>query len=221
MDLRKCVPVLRLQPDLMNRLPRSPLLLEAATSALLVVDIQEKLLPLIPSRSTLVWNTRRLIDAASLLEVPVAATEQYPKGLGPTVAELAERLPPAEEKIFFSCAECGGIFERWKEAGRFQIVVAGMETHVCVQQTGLDLMAAGFDVFLCIDALGARHALDHDTALRRLESNGATLTTCESVLFEWCERAGTDVFRKVSQLVRESPPTATVDASGSDERRSP
>ncbi len=190
----------------MSRPARSPLLMGPANSALLIIDIQEKLLPLIRGRSRLVWNARRLIDGAAILEIPVAVTEQYPRGLGATVAELASRLPAPAEKLRFSCSECASIFEQWKSAGRFKIAIAGIETHVCVQQTALDLIADGFDVYLCVDALGTRHAIDHDVALRRLESSGATLTTCEAALFEWCQQAGTDSFRSISQLVRESPP---------------
>ena len=92
------------------------------------------------------------------------------------------------------------------DKGIFKIVLAGIETHVCVLQTALDLLADGFRVYLTVDALGARGRLDHETALRRLESSGAVLTTTETVLFEWCEQAGTDEFRQISSLVKQSPP---------------
>ena len=88
------------------------------------------------------------------------------------------------------------------------MLLCGVEAHVCVQQTVLDLMAAGFRVYVAVDAVGARHAIDHDTALSRMEATGATLTTTESAMFEWCEVAGTPEFKQISALVRESPPPA-------------
>lgn len=175
-------------------------------TGLLVVDVQEKLMPLIPRQAAIVWNIRRLIDGALLLGVPVAATEQYPRGLGPTVPSLAGLLGQIPEKLHFSCGACGQMFDDFGNRGVRKILVAGIEAHVCVQQTVFDLLAAGFRVYLAIDAIGARHDIDCQTALRRMETSGATLTTTESALFEWCEVAGTPEFKQISQLVRETPP---------------
>lgn len=175
-------------------------------AALLVVDMQVRLLPLIPRHRRLVWNVRRLLEGAHLLAVPAAGTEQYPQGLGSTAPELAPYLATIPAKLAFSAGECGAIFSTWRDQGRWKIVVCGIETHVCVAQTVLDLLAEGFRVFVPVDAVGARYAVDHDTALGRLEASGATLTTTEAVLFEWCERAGTPEFKGISQLVRQSPP---------------
>lgn len=175
-------------------------------SALLVVDVQGKLVSLIPGHQKLVWNIRRLIDGAKVLGVALAATEQYPQGLGPTTAELASRLPAIPAKIAFSSAECGQIFSEWRDRGIWKILVCGIETHVCVGQTVHDLLGEGFQVYVAVDAVGARFSLDHEIALRRLDSAGATLTTTEAALFEWCERAGSPEFKQISQLVREQPP---------------
>lgn len=194
------------EQDNPTALPRSPLLLTAGDSALLIVDVQEKLLPLITDAERMVWNCRRLIDAFKLFDVPVAATEQYPQGLGPTVAELAERLPQPPAKIAFSCGACGEIFAAWESLGIHKILLAGIETHVCVQQTAHDLLAAGFAVFVAADAVAARFAIDHETALRRMDSAGVTVTTTEAAMFEICERAGTPQFKQLSQLVRETAP---------------
>lgn len=191
-----------------STLPRSPELMSQGDTGLLVVDVQDKLLPLIPQHERLVWNIRRLIDGAKLLGLPVAATEQYPKGLGPTTATLAERLGPIEAKLMFSCRECGAAFEKLREQNVYKILVVGIETHVCVQQTVLDLLADGYRTFVAVDAVGARQALDHETALRRMDSAGATLTTVESALFEWCEAAGTPEFKQISALIRETAPSA-------------
>jgi nicotinamidase-related amidase len=175
-------------------------------TALLVVDLQEKLMPAIRLRETVVWNVRRLIDGAKVLGLPVAATEQYPQGLGKTVAPLAERLGPVPAKVTFSCRECVDIFRTLAEQGRHKVLVVGVETHVCVQQTVLDLLSEGFRVYVAVDAVGSRYELDYRTALGRLEAAGATLTTTEAALFEWCEVAGTPEFKQISALVRETPP---------------
>jgi nicotinamidase-related amidase len=187
-------------------LSRSPELLNRDDSALLVVDVQEKLLPLIPGSGRMVWNIRRLIDGAKLLGVPVAATEQYPQGLGPTTRVLAERLGMIPGKLEFSCGECGEIFAAWRDKGIWKILVCGIETHVCVGQTVHDLLGEGFRVFVAADAVAARGQVDHEIALRRMDSSGATLTTTEAALFEWCGRAGSPEFKQISQLVREKPP---------------
>lgn len=163
-------------------------------------------MPLIGNRDRIVWNVRRLIDAAKILGVAVGATEQYPQGLGGTVPELAALLGEIPEKLTFSCAGCPDVFGGFRDQGRHKILVVGIESHVCVQQTVLDLLADGFRVYLAVDALGSRFELDYQTALNRMDSAGATITTTESVLFEWCDVAGTDEFKQISALVRESPP---------------
>lgn len=186
-------------------LARSPLLLSADDSALLVIDVQPKLLTLIAGHERIVWNIGRLLDAAALLNVHRAATEQNPGKLGGTHPSLAERLVAAEAKMAFSCGACGGVFGEIRGREIPKLVVAGIETHVCVQQTVCDALAAGLAVYVAVDAVGARHAVDHDTALRRMESYGATLTTTESVLFEWCETAERPEFKKISELIRQEP----------------
>ncbi len=185
---------------------RSPELMSSADSALLVVDVQEKLMPLIPGQQTIVWNIRRLLDGAEILRVPVHATEQYPAGLGPTVAELAGKLKAPAAKIAFSSAVCTEIVAALDAAGRHKVLVVGIEAHVCIQQTVLDLLAGGFRVYVAVDAVGARHDVDYQTALGRMDSCGATLTTTEAALFEWCQQAGTPEFKRISALVREQPP---------------
>jgi len=185
---------------------RSPLLLSRQSSALLVVDLQAKLIPVIPDSRRIVWNTVRLAEGAEALGIPIVGTEQYPTGLGPTVAELAGRLARVESKVAFSCGACGQLFRDLRERSVEQILVAGLETHVCVLQTVLDLMTEGFELFVAVDAVGSRHSLDRQVALDRMSLAGATLCTTESALFEWCELAGTPEFKKISALVRQSPP---------------
>jgi nicotinamidase-related amidase len=189
-----------------NPLPRSPELMSAGDTALLVVDVQEKLIGAIAGHGRVVWNVRRLIDGAKLLGLPVAATEQYPQGLGPTVPELAGRLGGVPSKLTFSCGGCPEVFEELDRRGIHKILVCGIEAHVCVQQTVLDLLAAGWRTFVAVDAVGSRFDLDCQTALRRMDSSGATLTTTEAALFEWCEVAGTPQFKEISRLAKEQGP---------------
>ncbi len=186
--------------------PRSAELMSRHDTALLVVDVQGKLVTLVPGYRRLVWNVRRLIDGAKLLGLPVAATEQYPQGLGPTVAELAERLPAIPAKRAFSCLECGEVFATFEQAGVTRVMLAGIEAHVCVQQTAFDLLSAGFRVYVAVDAVGSRHAVDRDTALGRMDASGITLTTTEAALFEWCETAAAPEFKALSRLVQELAP---------------
>jgi nicotinamidase-related amidase len=189
-----------------TRLPRSPELMNRDDTALLVVDMQERLVRLIPGHEQLVWNIGRLIEGAKILGLPVLATEQYPRGLGPTSPALAAMLGDIPAKLAFSCGECGALFEELGRKGIHRILVCGIEAHVCVQQTVHDLLAAGFRVYLAVDAIGARGKVDCEIAVRRMDSAGATLTTVEAALFEWCDVAGTPEFKQLSALIKQPPP---------------
>ncbi len=185
---------------------RSPELMSAHDTALLVVDVQEKLVPLIPGYQELVWNIRRLLEGADVLDVAISSTEQYPQGLGCTVEPIASLLDASHTKNMFSCRECFELSEQWREQGIYKVLITGIETHVCIQQTVLDLLADGFAVYVAVDAVGSRFALDREIALRRMESAGATLTTTEAALFEWCETSKCEQFKSISKLVREQKP---------------
>jgi nicotinamidase-related amidase len=177
--------------------------MSAADAGLLVIDVQEKLVPLIPDAAALVRNVAFLIDGARLLDMPVQATEQYPRGLGPTVSELAKRLPERPDKVAFSSCAVPEVVEHFRRAARPKVVLAGIETHVCVLHTALDLLALDFRVYVAADAVGSRYRVDHDTALRRLEQAGAVLTTSEGCVFEWLGGANHARFKAVSQLVQQ------------------
>ncbi|MHC4875620.1 MAG: hydrolase [Planctomycetota bacterium] len=188
----------------MSDLPRSHELLSRNDSRLLIIDLQERLVPVIDGGDRVVSNAVRLVSGAGVLGVPVSATEQYPKGLGATVAPLNELLPDRTEKLNFSCLNS----LEWNSEGsdpesRFKVVIAGVEAHVCVQQTVLDLLAHGFRVYVAADAVGSRSVADREVALQRMALAGAVITTTESVLFEWCEHAGSDEFNAISRLVKE------------------
>ena len=188
---------------------RSRLLMSCQSSALVVVDVQEKLVRLVEQADTMVWNIKRLIAGADVLGVSVDLTEQYPQGLGHTIPELAEKIEYGHEKIMFSCRECQGLLDRLRKQGRTQVLLVGIETHVCVQQTAYDFLAMGFDVWVAVDAVSSRNEVDRCTALRRMELAGITLTTTEAALFEWCEVAGSPEFKQISQIVRQPCPKVT------------
>jgi nicotinamidase-related amidase len=182
---------------------RSNELMSPHDTALLVVDVQQKFMPIVQQSERMVWNIRRLLDAAQLLGIASRATEQYPQGLGATVAELAERLPTVDEKLRFSSSQVPGLVEDWTAAGIHKVLLVGIEAHVCIQQTALDLLSEGYPVYLAVDAISSRNPLDGEVALRRMESCGAILTTTEACLFEWCESAEHEHFKQISALAKE------------------
>lgn len=187
-------------------------LLSAEHSQLVVIDVQEKLLPAICHQHNIVSAIRFLMDAAAILKVSAILTEQYPKGLGPTVESLRNHPATARtlEKLRFSAAEVL-MHDAWSlQASNpttiqipSQVVLAGIETHVCVQQTALDLRKRGFEVFVAADCVGSRFSEDRDWGLHRMADAGVIITTGEAVAFEWCERADHDRFRILSRIIRE------------------
>ncbi len=180
-----------------------PTQLVASEAALLVIDVQERLMAKIPGAAVLVRNIAFLVDGARLLDVAVTATEQYPKGLGPTVPELAQRIIERPDKTAFSCCAIPSVADGFRRAGRSKIVLTGIETHVCVLNTALDLLDEEFSVYLAVDAVGSRFSIDHETAIRRLEAAGVILTTVETALFEMTGGASYPRFKQVSGLVQE------------------
>lgn len=176
------------------------MLIERERSALLVVDIQERLLPHIHDGQAVLDSAVWLVKVALRLGVPVMLSEQYPKGIGQTVAVLRGLTLPEHvaEKLHFSCvaAKC---LDGLPGSERPQVVVAGTESHVCVLQTVLDLRAQGREVFVVADAVGSRKPSDKALALERMRGHGVQIVSREMVAFEWLQRAGTDEFRAISQ----------------------
>jgi nicotinamidase-related amidase len=179
-------------------------LIERAKSQLLVVDMQERLVPAMVEPAVMVSACGTLLQAANALQVPVLASEQYPKGLGHTVADLAPLIDPAKrrEKVEFSCYANGAIKASLTGTGRRQVILAGVEAHVCVLQTALELVAADYAVFVVADAIASRRAESREIALRRMAEAGASLVTVEMVLFEWLRSAADPEFRNLSRLIR-------------------
>lgn len=169
-------------------------LLTAETSTLLVVDLQERLMPAIAEADTVLGNAGRLVRAAVRLEVPVTATEQDPTKLGPTVAPVADLLtaPAVTKSTFAAPLDLPGA----------RVVVCGCEAHVCVLQTVLALRAAGHDVAVVADAAGSRAVANRDAALARMRDHGVDVVTTEMVVFEWLGSSRNPAFREVQGLIK-------------------
>jgi nicotinamidase-related amidase len=175
--------------------------------ALLVVDVQDKLLERIEGRATVVANSVRLVKVAQLLHLPVWATEQYPEGLGPTTAALAELIPQRPAKTTFHCCAVPQLLEQLYGRQIRHVTLVGIEAHVCVAQTALELLSLGFGVQVPADGVGARHKIDWEFALRRMEHAGVVVSTSEAVLFEWAECADRPEFKAISTLIKEAEET--------------
>ncbi|HXH04206.1 MAG TPA: hydrolase [Candidatus Competibacteraceae bacterium] len=177
------------------------MLMQADRSCLLVIDIQDKLIPAIHQGAEVVANSAWLMRIAQRLEVPLLVSEQYPQGLGHTVAELQPLLPSdgAMTKLTFSCSADAGCLERITALHRPQLVLTGIEAHVCVLQTALGLLAHGREVFVVADAVSSRQAQDKALALERMRAEGVKIVSREMVVFEWLKQAGTEVFRAISR----------------------
>lgn len=184
------------------------MLLSAAQCHLLVVGVQERLMPAMTEGDKALANIRRLVLAAHRLEIPVSASEQYPKGIGPTVASVRDALGEAAlvfPKLTFSCARDDALASRLaavRTSGRDTVVVCGVEAHVCVLQTAMDLQAAGYRVAVVADATASRDPASKERALARLASAGVAIVDTEMVLFECLERAGTPAFKAVLALIK-------------------
>ncbi|NJN67215.1 MAG: hydrolase [Chloroflexaceae bacterium] len=179
-------------------------MLEPTTTVLLIIDVQGNLAQAMDQKETLFANLTTLIRGAHVLELPIILTEQYPKGLGPTIPEIADLLPGIQpiSKVAFSC--CGE--ERFMQAltalNRSQVLVAGIEAHVCVYQTAADLLRRGYEVEIVTDAVSSRTASNRDTGLARMKDCGARLTSVEMALFELMKVAGGDQFKAIQKLVK-------------------
>jgi nicotinamidase-related amidase len=187
-----------------NKVKRFDKLLTMNKTALLIIDIQERIIRVINEYETVVENTIKLIKGFKILGLPIYYTEQYPKGLGSTVESIQIELEGNEaiQKLSFSCSGAGDLFEKLITNGISQVVVCGVESHVCVQQTVLDLIANDFQVNIWADAVSSRRVKDYEISLSRMRQHGAEVTTSEAILFELLNVCGTDVFKQISKIVK-------------------
>lgn len=177
------------------------MLMQKDKSCFLLIDVQEKLTPLVMNSNQLVANCQWLMRMASELDVPLLVSEQYKKGLGGTVESLRKLMPGETDidKVYFSCYRDNSFLKHWQSLNKKQAVLAGIETHVCVLQTALDLIKTGVEVYVVVDAVSSRNLLDHEAALERMRFEGVQLVTREMVFFEWVEKAGNSVFKSLSK----------------------
>jgi nicotinamidase-related amidase len=170
----------------------------------LIIDIQDRLFPHINEKEILEKNIRILISGLKVLDIPILLTEQYPKGLGFTIPAIKEALStsPAIEKTAFSCCDEPAFMKSLADSGKKSIIIAGIESHVCVLQTVLDLLKIGFQPVVVEDCVSSRKPNDKKIALKRMNQEGAIISTYESILFELARVSGTEQFKAISKLVK-------------------
>lgn len=179
-------------------------MLDVENSLLLVIDIQERLVASL-DKDVIVSKVGKLVDAANILDVPVVLSEQYPKGLGHTVPTISEKLKPETpivEKCSFSLLREEGFLDKIKAYGKKQIVICGIETHICVHQTAAELMDAGFEVFVAKDACASRNKYEFKQGIEAMHNNGAKISCVEIILFEWLRSAKNPKFKEVQALIK-------------------
>ena len=179
------------------------MLIRASDSVLVVIDMQERLVPAMQAPARTIRNAKTLIAAATEMDVPVLLTEQYPKGLGHTVPEIASATKaPVFSKMHFSCMEDANFAEAFRALGRKQAVIAGMEAHICVVQTAASLIEEDYEVFVVSDATASRTLESEHACIQRLSAIGAGIVTTEMVAFEWLGHAGSEQFKRILPLVK-------------------
>jgi len=183
---------------------RHPQILDRKHTALLIVDVQEKINAVMMHGKLVVDSILKLIKACQTLNVPIFITEQYPKGLGPTEPQILQALQGQSplQKITFSCCGSQELLEQINSQKIKQVIVTGIESHVCVQQTALDLLAQEIQVHIPKDAVSSRKELDYQTAMERMSNAGVVLTSVEAALFELLQEAGTPEFKEVVKLIK-------------------
>lgn len=185
----------------------TPLLCQAPLSQLLIIDVQERLARSMDAEvlAKLVGNTQILMEAATALAIPILRTEQYPKGLGPTLPAISAKLPATQSayaKTCFSSCGAAGIEQALNNATRKQMIIAGMEAHICVLQSAIELQQRGTQVFIVQDAVCSRSKRNYKNALARMRQAGIIISNTESVLFEWLKDASHPQFKSLSKLIR-------------------
>ena len=169
----------------------------------IVIDVQEKLLPHMLNTQKLIRNFKILLEGFQIMGVPIISTQQYPTGLGITIPEINEKLDsPAIDKITFSCCDENKFMVNLQHTGKKTFILSGIETHICVQQTAIDLSSEGYQTVIVADCVSSRQSIDHNIAIQRMRSEGSTITTCESILFELCRSAQASYFKNLSLLIK-------------------
>ena len=175
-------------------------MLEASNSLVLMIDVQERLVGAL-EKNVIVEKSQKIIDGANILGIPVLATEQYPKGLGHTVVTLADNTEVVEKTYFNALLE-DGMLDKINSYGKKQIILFGIETHICVYQTACALIEAGFEVFIIKDACASRNKYEFKQGIEAMRDNGAKISCVEMTLFEWLKGAKNPKFKEVQALIK-------------------
>ncbi|MBE2246118.1 MAG: hydrolase [Candidatus Competibacteraceae bacterium] len=173
------------------------------TTALLVIDVQEKLMPVVQNPDFVKQQVNRLIQGASVLSLPIIVTEQYPQGLGATCSDIV--IPDKDaviQKMCFSCMQSEDVIKRIKNQKITDIIIAGVESHICVLKTALEAIDAGYRVHIVADAVSSRTNINKELAIERMRQSGAYIVSTEMILFMLIQEAGTDTFRSISKLIK-------------------
>lgn len=170
----------------------------------MIIDIQEKLFPHMSGKDTLLNNIQRLIRGIQILEMPIILTEQYSKGLGKTISPVKDLIIDIDplEKISFSCCDEGKVMNMLRQLNRKFIIIGGIESHVCVLQTVIDLIENGYMPVVVADSVSSRKEADKNIAMERIKAEGAIITSTESILLELCRQAGNEKFKSISTLIK-------------------
>ncbi len=180
-------------------------LIDRKDLVLVIIDVQEKLIPLVEDPEEVVKNIQKLIKFAEMVGIPLVVTEQYPKGLGPTVREVKSLIPNFKpvEKTSFSCFGSSEFREKLEELGRKTLAITGVETHICIAQTALEAFNYGYTPYVISDAISARSKLNHIVGIERMRSCGAVISSTEMFMYEVLRDAGTLEFKKCLSLLKE------------------
>lgn len=173
-------------------------------SLLLLIDVQEKLVNAL-DKDVIVKRVYNLVKSAKLLSIPVVVTEQYPKGLGATVPSVADELPEDAsvfEKVSFNALDADGVLDKIKSYSKKQIVICGIETHICVHQTAAALLREGFEVYVAKDACASRSKYEFKQGIELMQANGAKISCMEIILFEWLKTAKNPCFKEIQALIK-------------------
>ncbi len=185
-------------------LKHHPAILTRENTVQVIVDVQEKLLPYVTEKERVVENLRMLIKFADIMDIPIVLTEHYPKGLGVTVPEIKEILKIYEpiDKVIFSCFGAPRFRARLRELGAKRLMIAGIESHICIEQTALDALNLGYDVHIIADAISSRTPENLKIGIEKMRQFGAVISSTEMVMYEIMERADTKEFKDVLKLVK-------------------
>ena len=178
-------------------------LIRPSETSLILIDIQEKLTNVIPKKEELLKNITKILDAAELLKLDIHVTEQNPDKLGITLANLIEgRVIKTHSKMSFSCIECNDLIKSVESKKVKNIVLVGIESHVCILQSCIELLKKGFNVHIVSDAIKSRKEIESNVAISRMREAGAVITTTETVIFELCKTSKNKNFKKISQIIK-------------------